>query len=141
LAEGFLAKDLEDALGGASDGRRGENGVAGGDEIELFFGMGQSVVRDQRGDVGEFSGFGAEKFAARRSVEEEIADGDRCAARQRSIFHAMNFAAGDLDVRARCFVAGGRFERDTRDGRDGGQRLAAKAERGNGEQIVGGAQL
>ena len=44
-------------------------------------------------------------------------------------------------VRAGSFVAGGGFKRDARDGGDGGKRFAAKAESGDGEQIVGGAEL
>ena len=44
-------------------------------------------------------------------------------------------------VPAAGLFAGGGFERDAGHGGDGGQRLAAKAEGGDGEQIVGGAQL
>jgi hypothetical protein len=40
-----------------------------------------------------------------------------------------------------CFVASGRFKRDARNRRDGGKRLTAEAECGNGKQIVGGAEL
>ena len=53
LRERVLAEDLVDALGGAGDGRRGDEGVRGGDEFEVLFRMGQRVVGDQRGDVRE----------------------------------------------------------------------------------------
>ena len=123
LAERLLAEDLEDAFGGAGDGRRGEDGMAGGEKIELLLRMGQRVVRDQRGDVGQLSGFGAQKFAPRRRVEEEIGDGDGGAARQSCIFNAMDFAAGDLEMRSNtcsraCFIASSRFKRDARNGCD-----------------------
>jgi hypothetical protein len=38
-------------------------------------------------------------------------------------------------------LARGRFQRHAGHRGDGGQRLAAKSQRGNGEQVVGGAQL
>ena len=141
LRQRVFAEDLVDALGGAADRRRGDEGVGGGEQLEVLLRMGQRIVRDQRGHVGQFGGFGAEKFAPGRGVEEEIGDGDRGSARQGGVFHVVDFAAGNFEVRAGSVFAGGGFERDARDGGDGGQRLAAKAERGNGEQIVGGAQL
>ena len=70
-------------------------------KLELLFRMGQRVMRDQRGHVRQLSGFGAEKFAPRRSVEEQIGDRNRGPARQGRIFDAQNFAAGNLNVRAR----------------------------------------
>jgi hypothetical protein len=62
--------------------------------------MGQRVMRDQRGNVGQLSGFGAQEFATGRSVEEEIGHGNGGSARQGSVFDAQNPAAGDLNVRA-----------------------------------------
>ena len=96
---------------------------------------------DQRGHMGQFGGFGAQKFAPRRCVEEKIGDGDGGSAGQGRVFYAKDFAAGDFDVRSGRLFAGCGVERDARDGRDGGQRLAAEAQGGDGEQIVGGAQL
>ena len=116
--------------------------VGRGDQFEVLFRMHERVMGDQRGDVGQLGGFGAEKFAARRGVEEEIGDGDawfRGAGRRRRRggFCRRRFRCG---CRARVFAGRG-SKRDAGDGGDRRQRLAAKAERGNGEQIVGGAQL
>ena len=54
LAESFFAEDLIDALGGAGDGRCGDDGVASRDQLEVLFRMCEGVMRDQRGDVGQF---------------------------------------------------------------------------------------
>ena len=53
----------------------------------------------------------------------------------------MNFAAGDFDVSSGWFVAGGCVESDAGDRGDGRKSFTAKAESGDGEQIVGGAEL
>ena len=142
LGQRLFAKDLVDALGGARYGRRGDDGVRGREQLEVLLRMGQRVVRDQRRHVGQLSGFGAEEFAPRRSVEEEIGDGDRGSARQGGIVDVQNFAAGDLDARSRGLPSPvGGFQRDAGHRGNRWQRLAAKAERSNGEQIVGGAQF
>ena len=142
LRERVFAEDLVDALGGTADGRRGDERVRGGDQFEVLFGMCERVVRDQRGDVRELGRFGAEEFAACRRVEEEIGDGDGGSARQGGVFDVDEFCRR----RFRCECRGrsspvARFERDACDGSDGRQRFAAKAEGGNREQFVGGAQL
>ena len=98
LAEGVFAKDLVDALGGARDRRRGEDGVGGREQLEVLFRVDERVVRDERGDMGELSGLGAEEFAACRRVEEEIGDGDGGSARQGNVVDVMDFAAGNFDV-------------------------------------------
>ena len=50
-------------------------------------------------------------------------------------------AAGDFDARAGGLLGGARFEQQPRHGRDGRQRLAAKAERRDGEQVLDVAQF
>ena len=92
--------------------------MAGRDKLEVLFRMRQRVMRDQRGDVGQFGRFGAEEFSARWSIEEEIADGDGCPARQCCIFHAADFAAGDLDARAGGLLTCGCFQGDASHGCD-----------------------
>ena len=115
--------------------------MRGREQLEVLFRVGQGVVGDQRRHVGQFGRFGAEKFAAGGSVEEEIGDGERGAARQSGVVHVEDLAAGNFDARSGALLAGGRFQRDAGHRGDGGQRLAAKAQRGDGEQVVGGAQL
>ncbi len=60
-------------------------------------GMGESVVGDERGDVGELGLLGLEEFAAGGGVEEEIADGDGGSDGEAGVFDAEDVAAGDLD--------------------------------------------
>ena len=72
--------------------------MRGGEQLEVLFRVGQGVVGDQRRHVGQLGGFGAEKFAAGRSVEEEIGDGERGAAGQGRVVHVEDLAAGNLDA-------------------------------------------
>ncbi len=74
-----------------------------GVEFEVFGGVDQRVVRDERGDVGELGLLGLEKFAAGGGVEEEIAEGDGGADGEAGVFDAEDVAAGDLDECA-CWV-------------------------------------
>ena len=141
MAQRLLAEDLVDALGGARNRRRRDDGVRRRDKLKVLLRMGQRVMRDQRGNMRQFGRFGAQKFAPRRSVEEQIGDGDRCSARQGRVFDAQNFSAGDLNARARGLCAGRGVEGDSCDGRDRRQSLAAKSERGDRKQIVGSTQL
>ena len=64
---------------------------------KCLVGMGERVVRDERGDVRELGLLGLEELAARRGVEEEVADGDGGAGGQAGLFDAEDVAAGDLD--------------------------------------------
>ena len=50
-------------------------------------------------------------------------------------------AAGDFDARAGGFFGRAGFEQQARYGSDGGQRFAAEAEGGDGEQVFDVAQL
>ena len=82
----------------------------GGEELEVFLGMGQRVVRDQRRHVSQLGGFGAKEFAPRRRVEEEIGDGDGGSAGQGGVVHAQNlcrrrFRCGFRPVRSPVAVS------------------------------------
>ena len=120
LVEGFFAEDLIDALAVSRDRRGYQHGVGGGMQFEMLFGMGESVVGDQRRDVGEFGGFGFEEFLASRGIEEEIADGDGGALGEAGFFDPRDFAAVDFEDGASgsffCQLGGGAgFEAQARD--------------------------
>ena len=53
----------------------------------------QGVVGDKRRHVGQLGGFGAEKFAAGRCIEEEIGDGERGATRQGRVVDVEDFTS------------------------------------------------
>ncbi len=128
-------------------------------EFEVASGVGEGVVGDEGGDVGELRLLGFEEFAPGRSVEEEVTDGDGGADGDASGVGAEDVAAGDLDEGARVFqrsaagvgwsgsgqifegCGGSSLERDSSDGGDGGEGLAAEAESRDGEEVIGGAEL
>ena len=91
--------------------------------------------------MSQLSIFRTEEFAPRRGVEEEVGDRDGGAAGQGGVVHVVDFATGDLNAGTGGFLAGGGLQRNPGDGSDGGQRFAAKAEGGDGEQVVDGSQL
>ena len=114
--------------------------------------VGEGVVGDEGGDVGELGLFGLEELATGGGVEEEVADGDGGADGGAGGIGAEHVAAGDLDQGAGVFGGGGGavvceagggagFEGEAGDGGDRGQGLAAEAEGGDREQVVGGAEL
>jgi len=107
----------------------------------VFGWMGECVVSDQSGDVRELGLLGLEEFSPRRSVEEEIADGDGGSGGQTGILDAEDVASGDLDQGSGCFFRRAGFEGKAGDAGDRRQRLAAEAEGGDGKQVVGGAEL
>ena len=88
--------------------------------------MRQAVVRHQRGDVRQFGLLGAQKLAARRNIEEQIADRDDGAAGQRRFVAAQHLAARDLDRGAGGLFGRPRLQQQPRDRRDRRQRFAAK---------------
>jgi len=103
--------------------------------------MGQAVMRDQRGDVRQFGGLGAQEFAARGDVIKKIAHGHHGAAAQRGLFAAQHLAAGDFDARAGGLFGRAGFQQQPRDRGDGRQRFAAESEGRDGEQIFDVAQF
>src|SRR5258706_1020426 len=97
--------------------------------------------------MGELGLFGLEEFAAGGGVEEEIANSDGGADGEAGVFDAEDVAAGDFDECAGgfgwfpCDSADAGFELEARDAGDGGEGFAAEPESGDGEQVVGGAEL
>ena len=135
------AEHLVDALLQGRDRRDVQQLGRAAGELQGLVGMRQAVVRHQRGDVRQLGLLGAQKFLARGDVVEEIADRDAGAAAERRLLAAQHLAAGDLDARAGGLLLRARFEQQPRDRRDRRQRLAAKAERRDGEQVLHVAQL
>ena len=116
-------------------------------QLEVTHRMGQCVVRHQGCNVCQLGLLGFQKLAARRGVEKQVADSNRRADWHTSRVRTQHGSADDLDQRS-CLLGGcatlagsARLERQPRHRRDRGQRLAAKAERRNRQQIVRTAQL
>ena len=141
VVAGVFAEDLEEAVGGVGDGGGDEECLRGGVEFEVFGGVDEGVVGDEGGDVGELGLLGLEEFAAGGGVEEEVADGDGGADGEAGVFDAEDVAAGDLDEGAGGVFGDAGFEGEAGDAGDGGQGFAAEAEGGDGEEVVGGAEL
>ena len=141
VVEQLAAEHLKDALAQGRDRRGMQQVRAAVPQFERLIRMRQAVVRHERRDVRQFGLFRAQEFLARRHIEEQIAHGDGGAAAARDFVAAQNFAARDFDARAGLLVGRTRFEQQARDRGDGGQRLAAKAQRGDREQIFHVVQL
>src|SRR5579859_121969 len=141
FVEGLLAEKLVDALGEVLDGGAVDDLLRGRGEDKLAAGIGQRVVGDQRSDVAQFGGFGFQEFAARGDAVEQIGDADGGSQRKTRWFYADQLAAGEFYAGALGVFFGARLQEQAGDSGDGGQGFAAKAERGDGEQVFGGAQL
>ena len=141
VVAGVFAEDLEEAVRCVGYCGGDEECLCRGVEFEVFCGVGEGVVGDQRGDVGELGLLGLEEFAAGGGVEEEIADGDGGADGKAGVFDAKDVATGDFYECAGGFFGDAGFELQAGDAGDGGKSFAAEAEGGDGEQIVGGAEL
>ena len=87
------------------------------------------------------AGRGAEEAEPSRDVLEEVADGDARPDGAGASGPLDDPAAFDHHERAEVGVGGSRVDGDLRDGGDARKRLAAKAERADGEEVVGGRQL
>src|ERR1700730_10658511 len=96
----------------------------------------QRIVSHQRSDEAQLRGIRLEKFSACRDGIKKIRDADSRSRRQSRRLYADQFSASELDARAFGFRLVPRFEQQPRYGSDGWQRFPAKAERGNGQQIV-----
>ncbi len=110
-------------------------------QLEVLLRMGQRIVCDQRRDVRQLGGLGAEKFAPGRSVEEQVRDGQRGSSGQGRVVDVKDLAARDLHSGSCGFVSGCRLQSHARNRSNRGQRLAAKSQGRDGEQIVGCAQF
>ena len=88
-----------------------------------------------------FRAVGLQEFAPRGRVEKQVAHDHRRALGAAGLVHVLNVARVERHVRAGCRAALPRRERDVRHGADRGQRLAAKAQRADGGQILRRAQF
>ena len=88
------------------------------------------------GDRLRLGPVGFEEFQARRGGGEEVSDLDAGAGRRRGRPHRPLQAEIDGDGRAGRRARRARHDRQARHGADGGQRLAAEAEGGDGEQVA-----
>ena len=139
-----LQKLLEpeyEVVGCVGDGGCDEEGLRRAVQLEVLCGMGESVVSDEGGDVGELGLLGLEEFATGRRVEEEIADGDGGAGGKAGVFDAVDVAASDLDYGAGVVFWGTGFEGQAGDAGNGWEGFAAEPEGGDRQEIVGGAEL
>src|SRR5580692_6546025 len=98
--------------------------------------MRQAVVRDERGDVRQLRLLRAQKFLARGNVEEQIAYRYRSARAAGDLVAVQDLAARDLDAGSGLLVERSRFEQQARDRSDRRQRLAAKSQRADRQQIL-----
>ena len=91
----LAAEDLKHALAQRRDGRDVQQFAIVVAKFERLVGVGQAVVGDEGRDVREFGLVGAQELLARGNVEEEVADGDGGAGRERGFVAADHLAAGD----------------------------------------------
>lgn len=129
LGEEVVAEEVADAL--AHRVRRGEAvELAPVDrQREADVRMGEGVRREDRLDVRFLRRVGAQELAPRRNVAEEVAHLDARAGRTPRRAHFGERARVDLEERAFVGVGAPRCDREARDGRDRGNRLAPEAER------------
>ena len=107
---GFLAEDLEEAVGGVGNRWCGEESLCGAVELEVFGGMSERVVGDESGDMGELGLLGLEELAARWSVVEEIADCDGGSRGKTCVFDAEDVSSSDLNYGSGVVFGGAGFE-------------------------------
>ena len=141
LLQRLAAEYLVDALAQGRDRCDVQKLAASGYQLKSLAGMRQAVMRGQRGDVGQLGLVRAQEFLARRHVEKQVAHGDGRSRRESRLVAAQHFTPGDLDPRAGRFLGGAGFEQQPRHRGDGRKRLAAKPQRGDGEQVLDVAQL
>ena len=92
-------------------------------------------------NVGEFHLVGLEEIAAGGHVEEEVLDGDGGAVGAGHWRMFLDVSSFDADKGAYLVSGGFGFKLHMRDGRDGGESLAAESFGADVEQVVGLAQL
>ena len=103
--------------------------------------MGQRVVRHQRRDVPQLGLLRLQKLAPRRRVVEKVAHRDGRSHRQPRVLHANDLSARNLHRRSRVVLRRARLQRQPRDAGNRRQRLAAKAQCADRQQVVGAVQL
>ena len=137
----LAAKDLIDAVGEFLNRRAVQNFLRRRFQEELFVGIRKRIVGHKRSDVAELGCVGFQELAPRGHAIEKIGHADGCSRGQAGGLHADKFSAGKFDARAFGFFFRAGLEEKSRNGRDRRQGFAAKPERGDGEQIVHGAEL
>lgn len=139
--ERMAAEDLEDAFAQGGDWCDMEEFAVVVAELEGFIGMGEGVMRHQRGDVGEFGLIGTKEFLARGDVEEEIANGDDGSVGEGGFVAADHLAAMDFDACPGGFFGRVGFQRQAGDAGDGREGFAAETERRDGEEVFDAGEL
>jgi hypothetical protein len=102
---------------------------------------GQSEAGQQLADVPDLGGRGAQELAARRGIGEQIGHLDARPGGRAGLGDFDDLAVAHDDASGGEIVAPPRHHRRLADGPDAGQRLAAKAEGADAQQIVDFRQL
>jgi hypothetical protein len=110
-------------------------------EPELHRAAGQRQRLQQVVDVREFGALDTQEFSARRHVVEQIAHFHAGARRMLRRTRGLQLAAIHFDAKCSVLPAHARGQREARDRRHRGQRLAAKTHAGDVFQIVEAANL
>ena len=110
-------------------------------EADGDLGVGEDHAQDHVGHARALGRRLFEEFAAHRRVVEQLARDDRRALRTGRVGDGRDDAALVDHARARLVAARARGHGDLRDRGDGSQRLAAKAQRAQVEQVVGPSDL
>src|SRR5215475_789793 len=141
VADEFAAEDLVGPLAQIGGGCNAQTFAVVVGQYERQLRVGQRVMRDQIGDVITFGGLRLQKFAARRDVEEEVADFKFGASRKGYVAHVEHPPAADLDLGPGHLAVPLRAQTNLRDRGDRSQRLAAKAERHDRLEVLGRLDL
>src|SRR6266849_6195653 len=127
LIKCLASKHLVHALAMTGYWRRHEQGIRRRVQLEVLLRMRQRVVGYERSDVGQLGRFRSQKFLARRSIKEEIANRDRSSQREARFFHADDLAAVNFEDRPGGFLFSAGFQIQPGDRSNGRQGLAAKS--------------
>ena len=122
--------------GGATSER-----VGGRVEFEVLVRVSQRIMCNQRGYMGQFRVFGLEEFSPRRGVKEQVAHRERGSRGCPRVLATQQLATGNFHPRAGAFLRRAGHQLHPGDRGDRGQRLSAKAQGRDREQVVARAQL
>ncbi len=136
-----FAVQLVEPVTECRDGRALEHLAARADEREPDLRVAQRELRDDAGDLRRFGGIRLQELPARGQVVKEVGDGNRRPFTHAGLGHRGHRAAVEAHLRAGLAAPRARAEREMRDRRDAGERLAPEAERGNAPQVVRAADL
>src|SRR5260370_11002026 len=105
-------------------------------QLEMLLGMRQCIVGYERSDMRQLGRFRSQELLARWRIKEEIANRDRRSHRQPGLFDTDNLAPVTFEERSRGFLLGAGFQMQPGDRSNRRQRLAAKSECRNAQQVV-----